>query len=84
MLSDAQLACVAIVAAPVIVGALWALGDLCTQVATHRLPPSPARVARLSVGFVPAVALYLVAGVSEAATHYAGTAFLRLRDWMDA
>jgi hypothetical protein len=83
-MSDAQLACVAIAAAPVIVGALWALGDLVGHVAAHKPPPSPARVARLSVGFVPAVALYLVAGISEAATHYAGTAFLRLRDWMDA
>ena len=84
MLSDAQLACVAFGATPVIIGAVYALGDLCIQAAARRPPPSPARVARLSVGFVPAVALYLVAGVSEAATHYAGTAFLRLRDWMDA
>ena len=79
MLSDAQLACAAVAAAPILIGALWALGDLVGHMAAQDTPPSPARVARLAVGFVPVTALFVIAELGG----LADTACLRLRDWMD-
>lgn len=91
MLSDAQLACVALVAAPVIIGAVYALGDLCIQAAAHRPPPSPARVARLCIAgpflalaFVAAVALELVDDLVVALHAGARRAVIGLRSWMVA
>ena len=91
MLSDAQLARIAFVAAPVIIGAVYALGDLCIQAATHRPPPSPARVARLCIAgpflalaFIAAVALELVDDLVVALHSGARRAVIGLRSWMVA
>ena len=78
-MSDAQLACLAVVAAPILVVALWALGDLVGHIGAQSTPPPPARVARLAIGFVPVTALFVIAELGG----LAGTACLRLRDWMD-
>lgn len=41
------------------------------------------RRARLTVGLVPTILLYLLAGVSERLFYGADRAFYRMRDWMD-
>lgn len=41
------------------------------------------RVARLTIGIVPAIALYLAAALGERLFAHADRGFLRLRDWMD-
>lgn len=41
------------------------------------------RTIRLTIGFVPAVALWMIAFIGERLEVYAGRAFFRLRDWMD-
>ena len=90
-LSEPQLACIAITAAPVIVGALFALGDLCIQVAAHRPPPPPAQVARLCVAgpviagaFAVAVLLELVDDLVVALHAGARRAVVGLRAWVAA
>ena len=90
-MSEAQLACVAITAALVILGALFALCDLCIQAAARRPPPPPARVARLCVAgpfiggaFAIAVALELVDDLVVALHAGARRAVIALRAWVAA
>ncbi|KQQ39077.1 hypothetical protein ASF58_23335 [Methylobacterium sp. Leaf125] len=90
-MSEAQLAYIAIAAAPVIVGALFALGDLCVQAAARRPPPSPTRVARLCLAgpfigsaFAIAVALELVDDLVVGLHAGARRAVIALRAWVAA
>lgn len=88
MLSDAQLACVAVAAGPVVVGLMFALGNM---VPVGLSPaPSPARVARLCVGLPAFAAIWIigfaldaVAVVLDHVLDRAERSVLRLRDWMD-
>lgn len=90
-MSDAQLACLAIAAAPLVVGALWALGDLAGHVAAQKRPPSPRRVLRLCLAgpffFLVAAVVLLLEVIDDAniALHAcASRAALGLRSWMAA
>jgi hypothetical protein len=90
-MTEAQLACVAITAAPVIVGALWALGDLAGHVVAHKPPPPPARVARLCVAgpllaFATGVvlALEILDDINIALHAGARRAVIALRAWVAA
>lgn len=49
-MSDAQLACLAVAAGPVLVGALWALGDMVGHVATFTPAPQPGDTLRALAG----------------------------------
>jgi hypothetical protein len=87
-MSGPQLACLAIVAGPMFVGALWALGN---SVAVGTLPaPSLARFARQCVGLPLLVAVWIIGFLAEladravVATHTsARNAVPRLVTWMD-
>lgn len=90
MLSDAQLACAAVAAAPILVGAMWALGDLAGHIAAQKSAPSPARVARSVVGMPAYQALRLACLIAYAAEAildflfpHVDRAMARLDKWMD-
>lgn len=90
-MSEAQLACLAIAAAPLVVGALWALGDLAGHVAAQKQPPSPKRVLRLCLAGpflvlfdTVVVALEVIDDANIALHACARRAALGLRSWMAA
>jgi non-ribosomal peptide synthetase component E (peptide arylation enzyme) len=66
MLSDGQLACVVVSAPPVLIGALWSLGNLVGHVATLAPAPQPGDIVRAIAGHAVRVAVLVPALVTGA------------------